>query len=184
MSQIRARKIFLPVLTYLLLSCLALTVSAQPSPKMGQRLQLRNTTPSLSPQEAKWLNSLPSMPFVIKQYMATILPEMSLASVENSENPISVGNENDFNKDGKRDVIVRIETGGTGGDLMFVFISQDDTYTIEYFDTNKGVKFLANGFDSQVHGGRCNDVGSAPCFQSHTWKGGRFIGGKFRRNPM
>ena len=184
MSQISAQKIFLPAVTYLFLSCLALTVFAQPSPKTGQRLQLRNSMPSLSPQESKWLNSLPSMPFVIKQYIATILPEMSLTWVGNSDNPISIGDENDFNKDGKRDVIVRIETGGTGGDLMFVFISQDDTYSIEYFDTNKGVKFLASGFDSQVHGGRCNDVGSAPCFQSHAWKGGRFIGGKFRRNPM
>ena len=184
MIEIKAEKILVPAIACLLLWCLTSAVSAQPSPKTGQRLQLRNSMPSLSPRETKWLNSLPSMPLVIKQYIATILPEMSFTWVENPDNPISVGDENDFNKDGKRDVIVRIETGGTGGDLMFVFISQDDTFTVEYGDTNKGIKFLSNGFDSQVHGGRCNDVGSAPCFQSHTWKGGRFVAGKFRRNPM
>jgi hypothetical protein len=184
MILIKSGKILRQAIACLFLCCLSSAVSAQPSPKNGQRLQLRDSMPSLSPREAKWLNSLPSMPLVIKQYIATTLPEMSLNWVENSDNPISVGNDNDFNKDGKRDVIVRIETRGTGGDLMFVFISQDDTFTIEYCDTNIGIKFLSNGFDSQVHGGRCNDVGSAPCFQSHTWRGGRFIGGKFRRNPM
>lgn len=184
MILIKSGKILRQAIACLFLCCLSSAVSAQPSPKNGQRLQLRDSMPSLSPREAKWLNSLPSMPLVIKQYIATTLPEMSLNWVENSDNPISIGNDNDFNKDGKRDVIVRIETRGTGGDLMFVFISQDDTFTIEYCDTNIGIKFLSNGFDSQVHGGRCNDVGSAPCFQSHTWRGGRFIGGKFRRNPM
>ena len=184
MIVIKAEKILVPVIACLFLWCLTSAVLAQPSPKIGQRLQLQNSMPSLSTRETKWLNSLPSMPFVIKQYIATILPEMSFAGAGNPDNPISVGVENDFNKDGKRDVIVRIETGGTGGDLMFVFVSQGDAFTIEYFDTNKGVIFISNGFDSQVHGGRCNDVGPAPCFQSHTWQGGRFIGGRFRRNPM
>jgi hypothetical protein len=169
--------------TCLLLVWLGFSASAQPSPKMGQRLQLRDRIPSLSPKESKWLNSL-SMPLVIKQYIATELPGMSLPWGDDSDNPISVGNENDFNRDGKRDFIVRIETGGTGGGFMLVFVSREDTYTIEYFETNKGVKFLQNGFDTQVHGSQCNDVGSAPCFQSQTWKGSRFVAGKFRRKPM
>ncbi len=173
----------IPAITCLLLLCLSFSASAQSSLKIGQRLQLRDSIPSLSPKESKWLNSL-SMPFVIKQYIATVLPEIPYTSFDDSYNPISVGNENDFNRDGKRDYIVRIETGGTGGGFMLVFVSQEDTYTIEYFDTNKGVKFLQNGFDTQVHGSQCNDVGSAPCFQSQTWKGTRFIAGKFRRSPM
>jgi len=182
MIQMISRRM-LPAITCLLLVCLGFSASAQPSSKMGQRLQLRDSIPSLSPKESKWLNSL-SMPLVIKQYIATELPGMSLPWVDDSYNPISVGNENDFNKDGKRDFIVRIETGGTGGGFMLVFVSQENTYTIEYFETNKGVKFLQNGFDTQVHGSQCNDVGSAPCFQSQTWKGSRFVAGKFRRNPM
>ena len=182
MSQMISHRM-IPAVTFLVLLCLGFSALAQPSPKMGQPLQLRDRISSLSPKESKWLNSL-AMPLVIKQYIATVLPGMSLPSSDDSENPISIGNENDFNKDGKKDFIVWIETGGTGGGFMLVFVSQEDTYTIEYFETNKGVKFLQNGFDTQVHGSRCNDVGSAPCFQSHTWKGARFVAGKFRRNPM
>jgi hypothetical protein len=189
-NQFYKYKIITVVLGLSLLFCFVVSVTAQQRleslPKIGQPIQVPKNIPVLSPSESKWINSLPPLPSVLQQYLSIKLTEMSFQWVSDDlDNPIFVSEERlDFNKDGKKDFIVEIETGGTGGALMIVFVSKGNTYTIEYYSHNKGWKLLNNGFDTQVHGGECNLGGSDWCFRAYAWNGKHFVEGNTRRNPV
>jgi hypothetical protein len=189
-NQFNKRRTISMAVVFSLLFCLAVSVMAQQRqeslPKIGQPIHIPKNIPVLSPSETKWINSLPPLPSVLQQYLSIKITEMSFQWVnEDLDNPISVSEQRlDFNKDGKKDFIVEIETGGTGGALMIVFVSKGNTYSIEYYRQNKGWKLLNNGFDTQVHGGECNLGGLDWCFRTYTWNGKHFVEGNTRRSPV